>query len=373
MMQMFKNVVLITISLMTLTGCVKVTSYKEETAPVAANSREPHTFLQSSFQFSEDELAAMEQGEIIVRLFEMPTIENEVGAFGITQLNVPKEVFVDQFRDIASFTKSPEVKAIAKFSTPPRLEDMQDLTLAEDVVLALKTCKPGSCKVKMDARMMERFYREIDWKAADYHEQATQLMKQMLLDYVTRYLQEGDQALGQYDDQAEPLRIADAVHGVLENSTYLRTYVPELYAYLENFPKGRLPHVENFLYWSIEQFGLRPVINLYHITIYTRQQNGANDVFITSKQIYASHYFEVAFGFTAFVDEVGGKRPANAYLMYLNRSRFDKLYGGFKGAIMSIAKGKVYEGVKFYFQQVKHKLETVSIDTQDHGQTVRRF
>ena len=369
MMQMFKNVVLITISLMSLTGCVKVTSYQEETAPAAANSREPHTFLQSSFQFTADELAAMEQGEVVVKIFEMPSVENEVGAFGVVQLNVPKEVFVNQFRDIVSFTKSPEVKAIAKFSMPPRVEDMQDLTLSDQVVAMLKTCEPGSCKVKMDARMMQRFREDIDWDAADYHEQATLLMKQMLLDYVTRYLKEGDQALGQYDDQKEPLRIADAFHGVLGNSTYLKEYVPELLTYLENFPKGRLPHVENFLYWSIEQFGLRPVINLYHITIYTRQRNGANDVFITSKQIYASHYFEIAFAFTAFVDEVGGKSSANAYLMYLNRSRFDNLYGGLKGAIVTIAKGKVYDGVKFYFQQVNNKLESSVLTQKASGQS----
>ncbi|GAK49081.1 hypothetical protein U14_00299 [Candidatus Moduliflexus flocculans] len=357
-MQIFKYVVFTTIALISLTSCVKVNSYQEETAPAAANSHEPHTYLQSCFQFTDEELAAMERGEVIVKIFEMPTIENEVGAFGVVQLNVPKEAFVEQFRDIVSFTKSPEVKAIAKFSTPPRLEDMQDLTLSDQVVAMLKTCKPGNCKVKMDARMMERFHQEIDWKAADYHEQATLLMKQMLLDYVTRYLREGDQALGQYDDQAEPLRIADAFHGVLGNSTYLKEYVPELLTYLEDFPKGHLPHVENFFYWSIEQFGLRPVINLYHVTIYTRQRNGTNDVFITSKQIYASHYFEIAFAFTAFVDEAGGASPTKSYLMYLNRSRFDNLYGGLKGAIVTVAKGKVYNGVKFYFQQVKNKLET---------------
>ena len=356
---------LLMIILTNLTACVRTVSYQD--AAIASTSHEPHGFLQSCFQFSESELTAMEQGEIIVKVFDMPSVENEVGAFGIMRLNLPKEVFVEQFRDIVSFTKSEEVKAIAKFSMPPRIEDIQELTLADDAVSALKTCAPGDCKVKMDARTMERFRAEIDWEAANYHEQATQLMKQTLVDYVTRYLQDGDRALGQYDDQAEPLRIADAFRGVLENSTYLREYVPEFYTYLENFPKGRLPNVENFVYWSIEQFGLRPVINLYHVTIYTRKRNGKEDVFITSKQIYASHYFEIAFGFTAFVDEVGGKRPANAYLMYLNRSRFDKLYGGLKDVIMSIGKGKVYDGVKFYFRQVKDKLEAIQVvDQKSH-------
>ncbi len=351
-------VVFVSVVLLSMTACVQMSSYEEDPSSLPTSLHEPHTFLQKYLQFSQKDLLAMEQGEVVAKVFDARNVENEVGAFGVVHLNIPKEFFVEQFRDIVKFTESPEVKEIAKFSHPPRLEDLQDMTLATAVVKALKNCKPGSCLAKMSAGMMERFRQEVDWSAPDYHEQVTALMRRILLDYVTAYLKEGDAALGEYDDQKDPLRIADAFQGVLQNSPYLREYVPELYSYLQKFPKGELPHVENFIYWSNEEFGLRPVINIYHVTIYTRHQPDSTDIFITSKQIYASHYFEIAFGFTALVDEVGAEGLSNSYLMYLNRSRFDNLRGSLKGLIITLAKNQVYNGVKRHFRHVKERLES---------------
>ena len=77
---------------------------------------------------------------------------------------------------------------------------------------------------------------------------------------------------------------------------------------------AELPNVENFIYWSKEMFSLKPVINLFHVTIYTRERHGTKDVFITSKQIYASHYFETSLGFTAFVDEIGGDGDSRIHI-----------------------------------------------------------
>ena len=154
---------------------------------------------------------------------------------------------------------------------------------------------------------------------------------------------------------------AAAFHDMLQTSQYLMTYVPELYTYLHDFPHGHLANVESFIYWSKELYGLKPVLNLYHVIIYTRQHaDDKADVFIISKQIYANHYFESSFSFTAFVDEVGGDTSA-AYLMYLNRSRFDQLRGQLKNMIVAVAKNNVYNGVKKYFRQVKERLEAEQV------------
>lgn len=342
-----------------LSGCVQVSSYNNSSAvAVLSNSHEPHTYLQNYLNFSQKDLKLMEQGEVVVKVFDMGESENEVGAFGVVRLNIPKAFFVEQFRDIVSFTESDAVQQIGKFSASPNLQDIQELVFDSSEIEDLKKCQPGSCKLKMDTAMMERFRHEVDWDAPDYQEQATRLLKQLLVDYVNAYLTRGDAALGEYHDQADPIRQAEAFQGLLKNSSYLIHYVPELYAYLQEFPRGKLPKVENFIYWSKEIFGLKPVINLFHVTIYTRERNGKTDVFITSKQIYASHYFETSLGFTAFVEETGSKGEADSFLMYLNRSRFDQLRGKLKGLIVSLAKGRVYDGVKMYFRQVKDRLES---------------
>ncbi len=348
--------------LVSVSSCVRVSSYGDSAAILkTANAHEPHQYLQAHLNFSAQDLASMEQGEVVAKIFETGSVENEVGAFGIVKLNIPKELFVTQYRDIATFTKSPEVLAIAEFSDPPRLADIQGLTMDAKDIRDLQKCTPGRCKLKMDAVMMTRFQEEIDWSATDYQEQVNQLLRQMLFDYVTAYLHDGDAAMGAYHDQSVPLERAAAFHDMLQTSQYLMTYVPELYTYLHDFPHGHLANVESFIYWSKELYGLKPVLNLYHVIIYTRKRaNAQTDVFIISKQIYANHYFESSFSFTAFVDEVGGDTSA-AYLMYLNRSRFDQLRGQLKNMIVAVAKNNVYNGVKKYFRQVKERLEAEQV------------
>ena len=126
------SVVFIVFVLCALTACVQVSSsdknsfsYSETLSDLQA-LREPHRFLQKYLKFSQKDLLAMEQGKVVAKVLEKSSIENEVGAFGVVRLNIPKESLVEQFRDIATFTESQAVQEIGKFSNPPRLEDVQD-------------------------------------------------------------------------------------------------------------------------------------------------------------------------------------------------------------------------------------------------------
>ncbi len=343
---------------LSLTACTQLTQYVPPQTARLPGIHEPRYFLQHYVDFSEEDLTAMDNDEVVAKVFDQPTVENEVGAFGIVRLNISKSLFVERVRQITTLFDSPMIQANSRFSDPPCLADVQDLTLAPEAIEALATCQPGSCKVKLDTRMMERFQREVDWTAPDYHKQATHLMRELLVEHVTRYLQEGDAALGVYHDQPAPLPVQQSFRGLFQQAFYLQDYVPEFYAYLQNFPAGRLPNVENFVYWTIEQYGLRPVINVFHISIYTRRRQRSTEVFVSSKRIYASHYFEASLSISAFVNETGGAADAsNSYLMYLNRSRFDNLRGAIKQMIMPLAKERVYQSVKHYFRQIKNRLE----------------
>lgn len=348
----------IIIVLISITACIQVDSSKEDPSlPFTVTSREPHAVLQKHLHFSQRDLVQMEEGKTVVKIFNTKEVENEIEAFGVVRLNIPKELFAEHFRDIETFTESDVIKAVGRFSSPPRLGDIQQLTLDTTDLKSLKKCRPGSCKVKIDTVMMERFQQDVDWSAPDYKERATALMRQFLLDYVKAYQEEGYAAMGEYHDQDQPLLIANAFQNLLQNSAFLFHYAPELYTYLKDYPKGRLSNAENFFYWTVEEFGFKPVINLFHATIYTRDHEDSNDVFITVNRIYASHYFETSLSFTAFIDGVGGEGEPDSYLMYLNRSRFDMLRGPLKGMIITLARNRVYDGVKEYFGKVKTRLE----------------
>jgi hypothetical protein len=81
------------------------------------------------------------------------------------------------------------------------------------------------------------------------------------LDYVKAYRQAGNPALMEYHDQENPVLVANEYRFLLEQSRFLTDYAPEFHKYLEEFPKASSPNVEEFICWSKETYGLKPVLH----------------------------------------------------------------------------------------------------------------
>ncbi len=330
-------------------------------APVAGIRRqtpkpEPLTFLVKQLAFTPYELGSLEKGQIIVRLPKTAETR-EVAAFAIMRLDVPGDFFLDRVRDIINFKMSDNVLQIGKFSDPPRLEDLAGLTLDPVDIDAIRRCRVKACDVKMSSKFIERFRKEVNWSESNYRSRVTELMRQMLLEGVQAYLQGGNAALGAYNDKANELRLADEFRSLLQPASYMYEYVPEFQKYLEDFPHAHLDNVENFLYWSKEKFGLKPVTTVTHITIYKRLHTNGLDVMIASKGIYASHYFEASLGLTGFIQSQHSE-PSRSFLIYINRSRADALRGLFAGLKRSLISGSLRDGAKKNMEMIKQKLET---------------
>jgi hypothetical protein len=139
--------------------------------------------------------------------------------------------------------------------------------------------------------MIERLRREVNWAAADYRIQATQLLKQILLDYVRDYLDRGDPALIEYNDKPKVVRLADELRALLAESTYADRFT-EFREPLNGSMKSEFSMVESAIVWSKIKFGLKPVIAINHIIIYQLAQKVGPQVLVASKQIYANHYFD---------------------------------------------------------------------------------
>jgi hypothetical protein len=315
-----------------------------------------HEFLRRYIGFSDEEIQDVERGKIVAKVLETDE-EREIASFGAARLAVPETFFLDEFRDIERFKKSEEVMQIGKFSDPPCLEDLRELRFEPEDLEAIKSCKPGDCDVKMSSRAMGRFHAEVDWSAADHLEQAADLAREVLLEYVEAYLEGGNDALSVYTDHEKPLRVSRQFGAILGESPYLYDYAPELHRYLLDFPDASLSDAETFLYWSKEKlgFGLKPVVSLTHVVIYRRALRGEDGGFIASKQIYASHYFEASLGLTTVVADT--RRESSSYVMYLNRSRADALRGGWSGLKRSFIEGSLQGGMKDSLELIKSRLE----------------
>jgi hypothetical protein len=319
---------------------------------------EPYTFLRKQLSFSSAELSTLESGKVVVKL-PKTSETREVAAFAITRVDVTRESFVEQIRDIANFKRSERVLQIGKFSSPPRLEDLAGLTLDQVDIDAIKACRVKDCGFKMSAKFMDRFRKEVDWTSANYRAKVTELVREMMLDHAESYLKWGNAALGKYDDKSYSLALADELRPLLKPASFMYGYPPEFQKYLEEFPQGRPENavVEDFLYWSKEDFGLKPVTSMTHVTIYRSSDGNGSDVIVSSKGIYGSHYLDSSLGLTAFVQTLA-PHPPRSYLIYVNRSRTDALRGLFGGWKRSLISGRIRDGAGKSMEAVKLKLET---------------
>jgi hypothetical protein len=311
------------------------------------------TFLQQQLQLSDQEIKKIEKGRAVARI--LPSEKQEVAVFGFVLVHASADFFVNRFRDIESYKKGTSVLQVKKFSNPPKMEDLLQLTIDEDDLHALRSCKVGDCDVKLPSDLILRLRKEIDWSAPDAGQKATALGRAALLQYVERYLVGGNTQLSEYSDKKQPLRVAEQFDAILRASPYIFDYDPEFYEYLRDYPRKKLDGVETFLYWSKERFGLKPVISVTHVSIYRRPE--LHLTLIASKQIYANHYFEASLGLTAALDATEDPNPS-FYLLYFNRSRSDALHGGFSGLARGQVKSRARAGALENLAKVQHAIET---------------
>lgn len=312
--------------------------------------------------FSTADLAALDAGSAVIKTLDTP-IREELAFVGAVYLDTSSNRFVEQFRDIVGFESGPGIPQIARFHDPPRPEDLAGLTLPREDVSDLRTCRPGDCDVKLSAAAMHRFREEVNWSSPDRGRQADEVARGVILDLVRAYQRDGDAALGQYEDGDDPLLVAEHFRALVVNSDPLPVAVPELLAYLEDYPRGRLAGAEDFFYWTVVDFGLKPTIRVNHVVIYPLGGRGPSfgvRYAIAIKQLYASHYFHTTLELRFLVDD-SHRAERGTCLISITRSRSDGMTG-FKGLFLRpIIRTRSRDAVLGYLNHVKRQVEHPSL------------
>ena len=307
--------------------------------------------LQEKVAFEETDFAALQRGETVVRIAPVQD-KREVAVSGLVNLRASADDFLRSYRDSLTQKSNGAVLEIGSFGNAPAIADLQNLTLEVQDIEDLKECIVGNCEIKLSASMIERFRREVNWQAPEYPQHATQLFRNMLLEYVRDYRARGDAALIQYNDKQNEIRLADEHQALTRVSGYLNDV---LAATQSARARSDLQLLEDMIVWSKIKFGLKPVIAVNHIRIYKRDQALGPQVLVASKQIYANHYFNSSLALTAFVT-VAGAEPTS-YLVYENRSRADGLEGPFSKIKRGVVEKKALEGLKGILQHSKLTLD----------------
>jgi hypothetical protein len=288
------------------------------------------------------ERQALLDGQPVVKMLPGDKTK-EVGVAGAIWIGVPVAAYVAAVQDIERLERGGGIRVTKKVGTPARVEDFAALKLPPDDVKDLRSCKIGDCDVKLGEASLVRIRSQVDWNASDATARVESLMRQLAVDYVNAYREGGNQRLAVYRDNEHPTFVAREFEELISGMPELVDYLPDVRRALLDYPKQTVEPTASFIYWQEADFGLKPVIRINHVTVHESSTGGAA---VTSKQLYASHYFWTALELRVLVPDPS--RGTGFWFVNINRSRSDGL-SGFLGAIV---RGKVREGARSGLESV---------------------
>ena len=265
---------------------------------------------------------------------------------GAVRISGDRERLVARFKDVESL-KGHTVLDVGRFSAAPVPSDLARVTF-DDHNLDLRACRPGNCTVRLSAAEIARFHREVDWSGADWRNQSaarlavgsgrlrgglsrTRPVRASRLRQQARSVERGLGSLG-----------ADREYG------FLASYSPDFHGYLKDFGASLPPGAEQLLYWTREDFGIRPIVRISHQVLY---RTGPATM-IAINQVYADHYLDAALTVTLGLD--AGR---DFYMISVSRARTRSLSGFMRRLVRSTVQSRSREAMRRTLASTKAAIE----------------
>jgi hypothetical protein len=312
---------------------------------------EPH--IGSVARFSAAERRRLHEGGAVTKLLDSD-VHREVAVSGVVWINAPASRYVERFKNIERHENGEGFHVTRRFSVPPRLEDFNDLHLPAEDVEDLRSCRVADCELQLSEHAVNLFHKEVNWTAPDARAAADRVMRRWLYEYVTGYMEGGNERLAVYRDIATPVPVAAELNTLVENSASIATY-PELKRYLLEYPRATLPNAHTFFYWQEASFGLKRTFHLSHVVIAERQ----DETVVMSKMLYATHYFWSALDVRVLVPDPA--RGNGFWFVTASRSRLDGLTGFTGFFVRRRVRSRVQEGAMKILMTTKRTLENSAL------------
>ena len=276
---------------------------------------------------------------------------HEVTILGAVWVTAPLDRYLEEVHDIEQFERGDNFRITKQISSPPRAEDFAEMDLPAEDVADLKSCRVGSCAIKISEPSLARLRKEVDFSKQTVQQDAERLVRTLALEYVTGYLEGGNAKLATYRDSDRPTFVANEFKDMIERMPALTEYLSDLKRYLLDFPRAKLPDSRSFLYWQEAQFGLKPTIRINHVVSLKRPTHAV----VASKMLYASHYFWTALELRVLVPQPA--RGNGFWFVSVSRSRSDGLTGFTGSVIRGRVRGEAEKGMLAALRRTKTKLE----------------
>jgi hypothetical protein len=321
-------------------------------AEQAADARFPaalETQIGKVAHFTASERRRIQEGGAVTKLLDSD-VTREVAVSGVVWINAPLSRYVERFRNIERHESGEGFHITRKFTTPPRLQDLDELRLPDDDVADLRSCRVDDCELQLSEYAIDLFRKNVDWTTSDARTAADRVMRRWLYDYVTGYMEGGNDRLAVYRETSNSVPVAAEFKTLVDHSVTLAPY-PELKQYLLDYPRASLPSIETFFYWQEASFGLKRTIHLSHVAIAERPQ----ETVILSKMLYATHYFWSALDVRVLVPDPA--RGNGFWFVTASRSRLDGLSGFTGFFVRRRVRSQVQEGTMKILMTTKRTLE----------------
>jgi hypothetical protein len=323
------------------------------TLPVLPRATSPpgaRDLLRDIAQITDAEWAAIGRGEALAKVVATDT--REVAVAGAVRIASSSERLVGRYRDIESLKRSAIVLEIGRFSKPPRPADLAAVPF-DDYNLDLRDCRPGDCRVRLDEPAIARFHREVDWRTADWRERSSAVWREVLAGYATDYVRGGRRALPTLVNKREPLSVPSEFSLLIPNFAFVRAFSPAVDAYLRDSVPGASEELDEILYWSKEDFGVRPVLRLSHQAI----GRAPGTVLVATTQIYADHYLDAGLTVTMALDAKGEDGAPAFYMISVSRARTRSLAGVLRAFVRSTVQNRSRDALRKILASTKSSLE----------------
>jgi len=328
-----------------------------------AGGMAPRDLLRTVAQFTDIDWAAVERGEAVAKVLDTDT--REVAVAGAVRIAGARDQLIARSRDLEVLKRSAAVLDASTFSAKPSAADLQRVAF-EDHNLDLRACRPGDCPVRLGADDISRFHREVNWSGGDWRRQSAAVWRDVLAKYAASYLASGRAALPAYVNKREALSVASEVSLLTNEYGFVSSYSPELAAYLRDFGANPPAGAQHMLYWTKEDFGVRPIFRISHQVI-CQVAAPTPSTLIATNQVYADHYLDAALTVTlaleagAFSDRQP-RGPAvssgrDFYMISISRARTRSLSGLMRRLVRSTVQGRSREAMRKILLSTKAAIE----------------
>ena len=140
--------------------------------------------------------------------------------------------------------------------------------------------------------------------APDWRERSRTVWREVLAGYAVAFSATAAGALPTFVNKPEPFSVPAELVAARRSLRVHRRVLSGVLRLSTRARSGRPAGLESVLYWSKEDFGVRPVLRLSHQTIY-RAAAPPRALLVATNQIYADHYLDAGLTVTMAIDAAG--------------------------------------------------------------------